>query len=415
MSDIRNSVARAASYCIVKRLLLILLFTASASAETIQWMNGRWFDGTTFRAATFYSVDGVLRTKAPKRVDRTVDLGGRYVIPPFGDAHHHGIDGPPDLDAKIRQFLDGGIFYVKNPNVIPDYLTAEVRAKINTPSSIDVVFSNGGLTRTNGHPVQLHAMLANRNVFPGMTADQMNGHAYFLVDSKEDLDVQWPRIAAGKPDFIKTFVLFSGTKHEEGLSAGVLQAIVERAHEDGLRVSSHVETAADFRIAVNAGVDEINHLPIPRPFLPLDAYVIDEATARHAAQRGVTVVPTVSVSGRYGPGMSDAERANTIANVRTLQKAGVKIAVGSDGISGELPMPTAVDEAFFLNKHGYTDNLSLLKMWTEETAATIFPKRKLGFLRDGYEASFLVLEGDPIAEFANVKKIVRRVKQGREL
>ena len=61
------------------------------------------------------------------------------------------------------------------------------------------------------------------------------------------------------------------------------------------------------------------------------------------------------------------------------------------------------------------DNLTLLKMWCETTAATIFPRRKIGYLKDGYEANFLVLGADPLADFANVKTIEMRIKQGEPL
>ena len=399
----------------MKRLLLIFLFTVPALAETLAFTNGRWFDGKGFRNATFYSVDGVLSTRKPARIDREHDLGGRYVVPPFGDAHHHGIDGPQQLDAKIQQFLGAGIFYVKNPNVIPDYLTPEVRAKLNTATGLDVAFSNGGLTKTNGHPVALHAMLVKNNVFPGMTAEQMDNHAYFLIDTKADLDAKWARIVEGKPDFIKTFVLFTGTEKQGGLDEEVLREVVKRAHASGLRVSSHIETATDFRIAVDAGVDEINHLPMPRSKMPRETFLIDDATARRAARRDISVVTTVDVHERFGMTVKPEHRAIFIENFQRLMRAGVRVAVGSDGISGELPMATALDEALNLRKNGYATNLTLLKMWTENTAATIFPKRKLGHLQDGYEASFLVLEGDPIADFANVQKIALRVKQGRVL
>lgn len=396
----------------MKRLLLLLLLTCPALAETIQWNNGLWFDGERFRKNTFYSANGVLTQKRPAKVDRVVDLEGKYVVPPFGDAHHHGIDGVEGLDAKIRAFLDAGVFYVKNPNVIPDLLTPEVRAKINTPSSIDVAFSNGGLTKTAGHPVRLHDMLSKRGIFPGLGPEDMDDNAYFTIDDVAQLDAKWPAILAGRPDFLKTFVLFSGTPRAEGLSRDVLQEIVKRAHQEGLRVSSHIETAADFRIAVEAGVDEINHLPMPRG-ADVAPYTIDEATAKLAARKGITVVTTrrpINMPGAPGPMPSHVE--NAIANVKTLRAAGVAVALGSDGISGEQPFATARDEALFLQKHAFADNLALLKMWTENTARTIFPKRKIGALREGYEASFLVLDGNPLADFSSVTRIATRVKQG---
>jgi imidazolonepropionase-like amidohydrolase len=45
----------------------------------------------------------------------------------------------------------------------------------------------------------------------------------------------------------------------------------------------------------------------------------------------------------------------------------------------------------------------------------IFPPRKLGALGDGYESSFLVLEGNPIQDFSMVNRIRLRVKQGNPL
>jgi imidazolonepropionase-like amidohydrolase len=51
-------------------------------------------------------------------------------------------------------------------------------------------------------------------------------------------------------------------------------------------------------------------------------------------------------------------------------------------------------------------------MACENTAATIFPGRKIGRLEDGYEASFLVLDGDPLADFGNTGRIAMRFKEG---
>ena len=58
------------------------------------------------------------------------------------------------------------------------------------------------------------------------------------------------------------------------------------------------------------------------------------------------------------------------------------------------------------------ENLTLLKMWTETTAKTIFPQRKIGALNEGYEASFLALEGNPIEDWQNVRRIKLCFKQG---
>ncbi len=411
--------------------LLWLITATTVHAETIQWKNGRWFDGQTFVEKTYYSADGHLTTTRPRSVSRSIDIKGKFVVPAFGDAHHHGVDSLKGLDAKINAFLKVGVFYVKNPNVIADLLTPAVRAKLNRPTSIDVAFSNGGLTASGGHPIALHQYLSANGMFAGLTPADMENRAYFVIDSADDLTVKWPRIVATKPDFIKTYLLFSeefaarehAPKKAKGLNPALLKLIVAAARAEGLRVTTHVDTAADFRHAVAAGVDEINHLPMPNlAFSPdLSAYVIDQVTAERAAKLGIVVIATASIEERFAPAGSlgsdviNALRGNVRKNLNTLHAAGVRIGVGSDGISGETPFATGFDEALYLSRNGFFDNLSLLKMWSEVTPRTIFPKRKIGALTEGYEANFLVLDGNPLINFENVRLISLRVKLGRVL
>ena len=99
-----------------------------------------------------------------------------------------------------------------------------------------------------------------------------------------------------------------------------------------------------------------------------------------------------------------------VHNLQLLHKHEVKVAIGSDSYR-----QTSLPEALSLHSLKVFDNLTLLKMWCEETTATIFPNRKIGHLKEGYEASFLVLSGDPIQDFLNVKKIEMRFKQGEIL
>jgi hypothetical protein len=418
-------------------IAFVLFAWAGAScAQAIAWNRGLWFDGATFVPGTRWSVDGVFVERKPPHLDREEDLRDRHVVPAYGDAHHHGIDSSDGLSDKITVFLEAGIFYAKNPNSIAGLLTPEVRAKLNRPDSVDVVFSNGGLTSTGGHPAPLHASLASVGVFPGLKPEDMENSAYFIIDNRADLDAKWPRILAGKPDFIKTFLLFTersspsvldgeagngnGAGHH-GLDPRVLQAIVARAHASGLRVTSHIDTAADFRQAVEAGVDEINHLPQPdQRYSPdLSAYVIDAATARLAARNGLTVVTTASTTERLSPHLNPAwipaMRANQVANLKTLREAGVKLAIGSDAISGERRYVTARDEVKFLAANRMLDPLALLQAWSVNTPKTIFPNRKVGELHPGFEVNFLVLGGDPLEDPDNLHRIAMRVKQGRVL
>ena len=413
--------------------LAILLITFSAQAQdpathNYEFANGNWFDGEKFVRKTSYSIGAVLSSKRPARVDRIFDLSGKYVVPPFGEAHNHNLDWSSDERfARVnKMYLDAGIFYVKNPNSL---LRSKqpTSARINLPTSVDGILSNGGLTGPGGHPIEI--------VTPqrGFKPEDGEGGFYYVINSTVDLERKWPMIRAGKPDFIKTYLLYSEefAKRKDdkaydgwkGLDPAILPEIVRMAHRDGLRVSTHVETAVDFQNAVVAGVDEINHLPGFRPdrndpssYRGLARYQISEADAKLAGKKRIVVVTTIgeTVDQTFNEKINESDRlavrSMLIQNLQLLRSNHVSIAIGSDSFR-----QTALAEALSLARLKAFDNLTLLKMWCEATAATIFPKRKIGYLKDGYEANFLVLTGNPLTDFENVKTIELRIKHGEPL
>jgi hypothetical protein len=428
----RRTVLTAGSAAFVGLMLRAGKAGQEPAPRAYEFVNGQWFDGQGFKGKRFYSEGGVLTTKKPTRVERVFDLAGKYVVPPFGEAHNHNVDwsGPEQFARIKRMYLEGGVFYVKNPTSLPR-ATAPLAGKINIPTSIDVVFSNGALTASGGHPLGL----VRRNIERGgMTEADGEGAFYWVIDNLLDLDRKWERIRAGRPGFIKTILVYSEEyarrRDDEryfawkGLDPALMPEIVRRAHRAGLRVSAHVETAADFHNALAAGVDEINHTPGFRPegndvanYKNLSRYEISEADARLASRSRVVVVTTLGealdwvLSGKGGAAdVRSAVRDMMVGNLRLLKEHGVPIAIGSDNFR-----QTSVPEALSLHKLGVFDNFTLLKMWCEATAATIFPERKIGRLREGYEASFLVLSGDPLQDFTNVQKIEMRIKQGELL
>lgn len=392
--------------------------------KTYAFENAQWFDGTSFRSGTLYSANATLTFVRPSTIDEAVDLTGRYVVPPFAEAHNHNIEPRPDLAQVIRRYLTDGIFYVKIPNN-PPRAKAALATRVNKRDSIDVVFSNGGLTASGGHPIPL----AQRNLErSGRTDDWAEGRFYFTIDRIEDLELKWPQVLASKPDFIKVYLQYSEEYEQRhgnplfadrsALKPTIVPHIVERAHAAGLRVSAHVETAADFHNALIAGVDEINHTPGLKPErndwanVQIERYEISKADAELAARKGTVVVTTFASAiariAKANPGEAFREwRELLIRNLRVLKEEGVALAVGSDRYSD-----TAMAEAFALDSLDVFSTSELLQMWCDTSARTIFPTRKVGALREGYEASFLVLNRNPIADFSAVRNIERRFKQG---
>lgn len=395
----------------MKKILLIPFFIfflagiSEAHEAAFKFINANVFNGIGFDKKDFYSVNGNISFSYAGKIDSTIDLQNLYVIPPFADAHNHIIADGMDYMEQINTCLSQGIFYVKNPNNTIK-LTEPIKKFVNIPESVDIIYSNGGLTAAGGHPVQIYKFIAERGIFPGWAEQDMENQAYYIINNEADLNNKWGLIKSGSPDFIKVYLEHSEEYEkrkddpafygQKGLNPQLLPVIVKKAHNDNYKVSAHVSTSADFHNAVIAGVDEINHLPLA---------LIDAKDAELAAEKGITVVTTVLSHRPAG----DIKNINEIhaANIKLLVSKGVKLAVGVD--NGDV---TALNEIESIRKMNIFDNLSLLKLWAEATTSAIFPGKKLGKLTDGYEANFLVLGGSPIEDFKHVKDIRVRVKRG---
>ncbi len=219
-------------------------------------------------------------------------------MPPFGEAHNHNLGSAAEEKERtaVGRYLADGVFYVKIQGSPPVSDAVRRRLSAGEPDSVDAVFAQGSITASGGHPIPLlEDVLLPRGAFPGYTKESLKGQYYFTVDSAADLDASWPAILKLRPDFVKTILLFSeefdtrrmdpAFNGQKGLNPALLARIVAKAHENRLRVSTHVATATDFHHAVSAGVDEIAHLPsVGGP--------IAAADAERAAQKKIVVDTT---------------------------------------------------------------------------------------------------------------------------
>jgi hypothetical protein len=64
------------------------------------FVNGQWFDGNGFTRETWYAVEGKLTQTRPAGPIEIIDLAGFYIVPPFGEAHNHNVEGEWRKDTK---------------------------------------------------------------------------------------------------------------------------------------------------------------------------------------------------------------------------------------------------------------------------------------------------------------------------
>jgi imidazolonepropionase-like amidohydrolase len=397
----------------------------------LTFLNGRWWDGKVFRVETVYCIGGLLTRRKPSVPTETLDLAGGFVVPPLGDAHCHHFDSPRTISELIKRYLTEGIFYAQNTgNGAANRRDPSVTLRLNRPDSVDVTWADATLTSTLGHPFYVYEALANGHYNFGQEdvsakirdLRKAEGDAYIFADDPAMLAKIWPQYEKRRPDFLKV-VLSNSEHHREdfarqvpgghGLDPALLPDVVNRAHKIGLRVWLHVDSAYDFHIGVQSGIDGFAHLPgYGMGKEEAAPYLLDERDVREAARRRVIVNPTVAIAKGYTSDAAALERVRGVQrrNLALLKRHGVPLTIGMDSYG-----TTAWPEAEALLALGVFTLPEVLKLWWTTTPQAIFPGRKIGQLTDGFEASFLVLEKSPLLELTNLKTIALRVKQGNAL
>ncbi len=189
-------------------------------------------------------------------------------------------------------------------------------------------------------------------------------------------------------------------------TAAELKALVETAHLSGRPVSAHAASDAGMRLAVDAGVDSIEH-----------GYGGSAATFAKMHQQDVAYLPTLTAVestetyfNHYVPGspptpkMREAEHA-----FRTALGDGVTIGCGSD--VGVFRHGDNWREPANMVRNGMTP-VEALRACTSIAAIILRQQDKLGRIANGLRADLVAFEGDPTADIAALQHPVFVMKEG---
>src|SRR5947208_9833113 len=190
-----------------------------------------------------------------------------------------------------------------------------------------------------------------------------------------------------------------------------MQALVDEAHALDRRVMCHALGGRGLDIAIEAGVDSIEH-----------GCYLDE-NPRHLermAERGIFFVPTLLVYEyhRRSPQPHVRERAQVllehhVASIRRALEIGVKVVAGTDGDGHG--HPANAGELECLVKSGMTPMQALQAAtgWAAECCGKV---AELGTVEPGKLADIVVVAGDPLADISVLRdpaRIALVVKDGR--
>lgn len=405
-----------------KALLSCLFFVYSSLAvfaQSYEFKNGNWYNGKDFSAGNWYVVNGVLSKKAPAKIDSVIDLQGRWVVPPMGDAHCSSVADNPSAANMLRLYNDEGVFYLQILSNTQEGRSAAQKL-LDKPGMPDAVFANGGITCTLGHPFLKYEGPAHDIRNPQAMAERydflktqttMLGNGYWFFDSKDAVNKNWDKLIARKPGAISIYLLDSrnsGGKEGKGLTADVAKVVVKKAHKSRLKVFAHVETAEDVRLGLKIGVDGFANLPGHNWDGAGDVkkFELSDADLNLLAKKKTAVV-TLFSHGQSAQPRPAVQEFHTQTLKRLLEK-NVNLVLGSDDMQR-----TIRTELNYWYTLGYVEYAKVLKALCENTPRAIFPKRKIGRIENGYEASFLVLNDNPILNILKIRSSAFKMKNGK--
>ena len=172
-----------------------------------------------------------------------------------------------------------------------------------------------------------------------------------------------------------------------------IAAVVSEAHGRGRKVAAHATSDTGVRIAVEAGVDSIEHGQSIRPEM-----------AREMARKGIFMCPTLTVGAyvaqpraRAGAPIWAEMPKIQAKSVENCRKAGVKIAFGTD--AGGFPW-TEINQA---KEFEHETRLGMSPIEAIRSATTVAAELlgwsgKAGSVEAGAWADMAAVAGDPLAD-----------------
>lgn len=192
-----------------------------------------------------------------------------------------------------------------------------------------------------------------------------------------------------------------------------IAAIVDEAHRLGLRVAAHAEGLEGARLAIEEGVDTIEHgLSLHR----------EPALLARMAERGIVLVPTLSTfhdlaerfAADWVPALVEQAKRQLEEAYRTLvaaRDAGVTLAMGHDS---RPPGENAIE--LVRMAEGGLGAAEAIRAATEGSARALGLAGEVGAIEPGKRADLVAVDGDPLAEPALLLEPARIrlvLKEGR--
>ena len=374
---------------------------------------------------------GSIRDNNAKRVDLT----GKTVIPALVDSHIHigyqkGTEWAEasytreNIIDQLNKYASVGVAAVATLGTDPGDTVFRIRDEQQSGKLGGALLLNAGRG------------FAAPNAGPN--APELKPSAYGVTTDAEARKLVRDEIAK-KVDFIKVWVDDRGGTVQK-LAPALQRSIIDEAHKHNVRAIAHVYYLDDAKELVRNGIDAIAHLVRDKemddeligllksrnvyvmPNLSLGDNAtraeppdwLNDALLAEVAPAAVIARLRASFQGRT-PQAVERGRAiygNQERSIKRMLAAGVRIGFGSDSGAARdaVPAYTGHRELGNMVRAGMTPAQALTAATVTSSEFLKLPRQ--GTLDPGKNADFLVLDGNPLEDIANTKRIAQVYRRG---
>ncbi|GIG68484.1 amidohydrolase family protein [Phytomonospora endophytica] len=339
---------------------------------------------------------------------QVIDLGTAWLMPGMIDAHQHLCF---DASADPIAARDDTAMLTQMRRAAHSALLAGIT------TVRDLGDRGHGAVRLRAEGGELPTILA---AGPPITTPR--GHCWFLGGETHGADGVRAAVrdrAEHGADVIKVMVtggeMTAGTyPHLAQFGPAEITAAVSEAHALGLPVTGHAHGAPGIRLAVESGMDSIEHCS----FLTADGAEADTELIAMLAGSGTVVSATLGhlpMPGYEPPPRIQALLVKLSAVFLEMSTAGVDMICSSDaGINPAKPHGALAHSVSHFTELGGR-HLDALRGVTSRAAEVCGVGDRKGRLAPGFDADIVALRADPLADVTALREVAAVFKAGRRI
>ena len=366
----------------------------------------------------------------------TVDLCGAYLMPGLINLHVHlATSGkppkaekkPPNYKLLFQILSKSRLVLAVIKRMTAGYAKTELMSGVTTIRTVAGILDIDGKVRDeirSGKRIGPRILSANTAV--SVPGGHFAGSIATEADSPEMAVEHVRQIANTKPDLIKLMITGGVMDSSEDGEPGVLRmppeivkAACDEAHRLGYMVAAHVESPEGVQVALENGVDTIEH----------GARLTDE-TIRLFKERGAALISTISPALPYVEFDLSESHALPIAKkngkivmdgmidcAKACLENGIPVGLGNDVGCPFVLHYNFWRELCFYHKYIGASNRDALYAATLGNAKIVGIDSETGSIEKGKSADMIVVQGNPLEDLSvlrNVSEVIMKGKRIRE-